>query len=78
MVFSSRPHCSEVQLLPGLSNRVSVGQLYDSGMVNFRVKFVRTTEVELAKALVCETIYRKRQDRVHFRLYSRNLLIKKS
>lgn len=50
MVFSSRPHCDKDQFPSGLSNYVSVGQLYDSGTGNFRVKFMRNREVDLIKA----------------------------
>lgn len=50
MVFSSRPHCDKDQFPSGLSNHVSVGQLYDSGTADFRVKFTRAKEVDLIKA----------------------------
>ncbi|TRZ13143.1 hypothetical protein HGM15179_013962 [Zosterops borbonicus] len=47
---------------------VSVGQLYDSGTANFRVKFMRTSEeVDLIKASDCGIIHRERQDRANVR-----------
>jgi len=76
MVFSSKPHGGEDQIPSDLSDRVSVGQLYDSGTANFRVKFMRTREeVDLIKASDYGIIYRERQERANTRLHSRNSLM---
>ncbi|CAM9660462.1 unnamed protein product, partial [Bubo scandiacus] len=66
--FSSRLHCDEDQFPSGLSNHVSVGQLYNSGTANFRVRFMKTREeVDLIKSSDYGLIYRERQDRANIR-----------